>query len=201
MADFYFPSDNTAEDVTNLVGYVSPQRAEYHSYAGVDIVAQIVIPGEKPLTLGELQTISYSIHRENSPIRFIGHVSPAGFGKGPRTIAGSMIFTQFNYYTFYKLQQYSYAISKWNVFPVADMLPPFDVVLTFVNEYGSISKMKIMGITIVDEGSTMSIDDLVTEATYTYMARNIQPLVQVQNTLVIPSSSGTQNTTTIREVA
>jgi hypothetical protein len=39
--------------------------------------------------------------------------------------------------------------------------------------------MKIYGVTIVDEGGTMSIDDLITEQTYTYMARGIQPLVQL----------------------
>jgi len=59
------------------------------------------------------------------------------------------------------------------------MLPPFDVVFSFFNEYGLAAKMKIYGITIVDEGQTMSIDDLITEQTYTYMARGIQPLIQL----------------------
>ena len=59
------------------------------------------------------------------------------------------------------------------------MLPPFDVVLTFFNEYGLAAKMKIYGITIVDEGQTMSVDDLITEQTYTYMARGIQPLMHL----------------------
>ena len=39
--------------------------------------------------------------------------------------------------------------------------------------------MKIFGVTLVDEGGTMSIDDLITEQTYTYMARGLQPLVQL----------------------
>ena len=155
----------------------------YSSYAGVDISAVIIIPGEPaPLNLGELQTISYSIHRENNPLRFLGHVSPVGFMKGPRTIAGSLIFTLFNEYAFYRLQQYQKAVYGGpNIFPVADMLPPFDIVLSFANETGSMSKMKIYGCTIVDEGGTMSVDDLITEQTYTYMARGIQPLTVIQN--------------------
>lgn len=91
------------------------------------------------------------------------------------TIAGSMIFTVFNNYAFYRLSRYQDALSS-GLYPLADMLPPFDMVLTFANEYGIFSKMKILGLTFVDEGGTMSIDDLITESTLTYMARGIQPL-------------------------
>lgn len=151
----------------------------YNSYAGTDIVAVILLPNEpKPLTLGELQTISYSIHRENKPVRMIGHVGPVGFVKGPRTIAGSLIFTVFNEYAFYRLWQYKKTIQRTTSYPLADMLPPFDIVLSFASESGSFSKMKIHGVTIVDEGGTMSVDDMITEQTYTYMARGIQPLTK-----------------------
>jgi uncharacterized protein (UPF0333 family) len=54
-------------------------------------------------------------------------------------------------------------------------------VLSFFNEYGLAAKMKIYGVTIVDEGGTMSVDDLITEQTYTYMARGIQPLISMEN--------------------
>jgi hypothetical protein len=147
----------------------------YTSYSGVDIVAEIILPNEKPITLGELQTISYSTHRENIPVRFLGHVNPSAFLKGPRTIAGSLIFTVFNYYAFYRIRQFQAAVAG-GLYPLADMLPPFDVVITFANESGSLSKMKIYGVTIVDEGQTMSIDDLMTEQTFAYMARGIQPM-------------------------
>lgn len=147
----------------------------YNTYSGADIVAEIVLPNEKPMVIGELQTISFSVHRENSPIRILGHVNPIGFVKGARTIAGSLIFTVFNYYAFYRIRQFQTAISQ-GLYPLADMLPPFDVVVTFSNELGSLSKMKLYGVTIVDEGQTMSIDDLITEQTYTYVARGIQPM-------------------------
>ncbi len=158
----------------------------YNSFSGADISATIVLPNEsKPLELGELQTISYSVHRENSPVRTLGRVNPRGFVKGPRTIAGSLIFTVFNSYAFYRLDQYKqliygassrYTLATNPMFPLADMLPPFDIVITAANEYGKFARMKILGVTIVDEGGAMSIDDLVTEQTYTYMARAIQPL-------------------------
>lgn len=161
------------------------------SFSGADTVATMIIPQIGPdgkitspgeaIDIGELQTISYSIHRENSPIRTLGHSNVRGFIKGGRTIAGSLIFTVFNEYAFYKIKQYKEYLSRGNGFfaPLADMLPPFDVVLTFFNEYGNAAKMKILGITIVDEGQTMSIDDLITEQTYTFMARGIQPMVHM----------------------
>lgn len=158
------------------------------SFAGVDIQATMVLPriGDETsssdgdfIELGELQTISYSVHRENTPIRTLGHVNPRGFVKGARTIAGSLIFTVFNEYAFYRIKEFKKALLEKNYAPLADMLPPFDVVLSFFNEYGLAAKMKIYGITIVDEGQTMSVDDLITEQTYTYMARGIQPLMHL----------------------
>lgn len=151
------------------------QTIVYSSYAGTDIIAQFVLPNEGAITLGELQTLSYSMHRENTPVRFLGHVSPSGFVKGPRTIAGSLIFTVFNYYAWYRISQFKSAINS-GIYPLADMLPPFDIVVTFSNESGALSKMKLYGVTIVDEGQTMSVDDLITEQTYSFMARGIQPM-------------------------
>lgn len=148
-----------------------------HSYSGADIVASMLVPGERyALHLGDLQTISWSTHRENTPVRGLGHTSPCGFVRGSRTISGSLIFTQFNKYTFYRLEYYR-RLASVGLYGLGDMLPPFDILISATNEYGSFSKMKIYGVTIVDEGGTMSIDDMVTENTMTYMARGIQPLI------------------------
>lgn len=182
--------------IVDYVSYTNASRAEKGlpdpfsnmSFAGVDITATMVLPkiGDDTSTsegdfieLAELQTISYSIHRENSPVRTLGHTNVRGFVKGSRTIAGSLIFTVFNEYAFYRIKEFKKTLAESNYAPLADMLPPFDVVLTFFNEYGLAAKMKIYGITIVDEGQTMSVDDLITEQTYTYMARGIQPLIHL----------------------
>jgi len=86
------------------------------SFSGADTVATMIIPQIGPdgkitspgdvIDIGEIQTISYSIHRENTPIRTLGHSNVRGFIKGGRTIAGSLIFTVFNEYAFYKIKQY-----------------------------------------------------------------------------------------------
>jgi hypothetical protein len=192
--------DNTQKNWSYNLGPISDVRRQKGlpdpfsnmSFSGADISATIVVPtidretgtlGEADiLELAELQTISYSIHRENSPIRTIGHVNPKGFVKGGRTIAGSLIFTVFNEYAFYRIKEFRQMMAETGLFfaPLADMLPPFDIVLSFFNEYGLGGKMKIYGVTIVDEGGTMSVDDLITEQTYTFMARGIQPLISVE---------------------
>lgn len=184
--------DKTAMSTTRMQRGM-PDPFSNMSFAGVDINATMVIPtidretgtiGEADiLELAELQTISYSIHRENAPIRTIGHVNPRGFVKGGRTIAGSLIFTVFNEYAFYRISEFRQIMAETGLFfaPLADMLPPFDIVLSFFNEYGLAAKMKIYGVTIVDEGGTMSVDDLITEQTYTFMARGIQPLISMEN--------------------
>ena len=161
----------------------------YNSYSGTDIVAQMLLPNEAPITMGELQTISYSIHRDNFPVRVLGHSAPISFSKGSRMIGGSMIFTVFNNYCFYRLRHFQRAIEN-TLYPVADMLPPIDIVLTFASEYGVFSKLKIYGATFVDEGGTMSIDDMISESTFTYMARGIQPLTGY----VMPEDTGWEGT-------
>jgi hypothetical protein len=177
---------NQVESVRREKGL--PDPFSNMSFAGVDIQATMVLPriGDQTssddgdfIELGELQTISYSAHRENTPVRTLGHVNPRGFVKGSRTIAGSLIFTVFNEYAFYRIKAFKKALLEKNYAPLADMLPPFDIVLTFFNEYGLAAKMKIYGVTIVDEGQTMSVDDLITEQTYTYMARGLQPLIHL----------------------
>lgn len=151
----------------------------YNSFSGCDIVAVINIPGvEKPLVIGELQTISYSIHREVSPVRALGRINPKGFTRGPRTIAGSLIFTVFDKNIVNKvLQGMNRAEDKYMDHIVMDEMPPFDVVITMINEYGQSSYMVIEEIVIVDEGQVMSIEDMITENTMSYMARDIKPLI------------------------
>ena len=62
----------------------------------------------------------------------------------------------------------------------SDQIPPFTITLTGQNEYGNISVMALLGVEFINEGSGISIDDIVTESQMTFVARAIQtwrPLV------------------------
>jgi len=56
----------------------------------------------------------------------------------------------------------------------SDQIPPFTITLTGQNEYGSTSVMALLGVEFINEGSGISIDDIVTETQMTFVARAIQ---------------------------
>jgi hypothetical protein len=55
----------------------------------------------------------------------------------------------------------------------SDQIPPFTITLTGMNEYGNINVMNILGVELINEGSGVSIDDIVTETQMTFVARAI----------------------------
>jgi hypothetical protein len=56
-----------------------------------------------------------------------------------------------------------------------DQVLPFDIVLTASNEYGSVARMMIHGVEIMNVGSSMSIDDITTDEACTFIATAITP--------------------------
>lgn len=60
----------------------------------------------------------------------------------------------------------------------ADTMPPFDVTMTFGNEYGQAAFQKIYDVDILNEASGVSTDTVVMERQLTYIARKISPLIR-----------------------
>lgn len=60
-----------------------------------------------------------------------------------------------------------------------DQIPPFDITLTASNEYGAVVSMAVIGVELVNEGYGISIDDLVSEFQYTFIAREIVPWIEM----------------------
>ena len=60
----------------------------------------------------------------------------------------------------------------------ADTLPPFDITLTFGNEYGQCAFQKIYDVDILNESSGASVDTIVLERHLTYIARRLSPMVK-----------------------
>lgn len=58
----------------------------------------------------------------------------------------------------------------------ADQIPPFDVTITFLNEYGSSARRSIYGVELLNEGSGVSMDDIVLEETMTFVATDVGPM-------------------------
>jgi hypothetical protein len=147
----------------------------YSSYAGSDIMATIIVPGiSAPVTFATLRTISYSIVRDKRPLRILGSMNPITWSKSNRLIAGTLVFTSFDRYIWFQLTGTMY--TKESIV-LADMLPPFDVSITAINEYSQISRLAIRGVRIVDEGAVIGVDDMYVEQTHTYVAQDIVPWI------------------------
>lgn len=58
----------------------------------------------------------------------------------------------------------------------ADQIPPFDVTITFLNEYGASARRSIYGLELLNEGSGVSMDDIVLEETMTFVAQDVGPM-------------------------
>lgn len=161
--------------------------SRYHetftSFAGSDIVAVITPRGGKPKILGEIQTVSYSVYRPTAPVYALGQVNAKGVVRGARTIAGSLIFTVFDRHVLYDMIKEKKAnmttfhgieCPKVNNSTIkGDELPPFDICINFLNEYGQSAQLTIYGVHLISEGQTMSIEDMITENTMEFIAMDI----------------------------
>lgn len=58
----------------------------------------------------------------------------------------------------------------------SDQIPPFDVTITYANEYGNAAVRSIYGVEILNEGSGASMDDVMIEETMTFVARELGPM-------------------------
>ena len=73
----------------------------------------------------------------------------------------------------------------------ADEIPPFDITVTFQNEYGQRAVLVVYACEILNEGSGYSIDSVASEKEYTFVARRIDYL---RNPDKLDTSSSVANT-------
>jgi len=219
------------------------ESGAYTNFAGADIVVML-----NDIVFGDLQQVTYAVHREVAPLYALGSANPRGFAKNKRGISGTMVFLVFdkdalfdaaknsklasgraawgrtakaNLYTYdqssgmgvpmgYSNYANLYNPANWNAtmnnfvtggrpqetvtkvtldqlfapltretIRYADQIPPFTITITMANEYGAAASMSIYGAQIINEGSGISIDDLVTEKAVTFVATDIKPLSEV----------------------
>lgn len=183
MTDNFFPTEatemqavvtnTTAQNTTTPSGPPEGLRGFYSSFSGSDIAATVLIPGvTSPVTFATIRTISYSVVRDKRPLRLVGSMNPVCWTRSNRLIAGTLIFTSFDRYVWYQLTG---TAEKPYGAVLADMLPPFDITITALNEYGQAARLFIKGVRIVDEGAVVGVDDMYIEQTHTWVAQDIVP--------------------------
>lgn len=160
----------------------------YVSYSGTDIVvtAQLCIDNKSTgniMTMGSLQTLSYSVYDRMEPIHSLGNINAKDYVHTHRYIAGSMVFAVFDEHWAKRfLEEYR----KANNIPssekiLTDEMPPLNLTISMGNEYGSASRFVLYGVRFFNEGMTVSVNDIYTEHTYQYVALNIDYLENLRN--------------------
>jgi hypothetical protein len=150
------------------------EKLRGHSYSGCDITPSISI-GPETFVLGNVSTISYSIHRDKRPVRVLGRSHPKSIVSAGRTIAGTIVFTVFDVHVLHEVRKAILGRNDEGIqsSPLSDQIPPFDVTVLYQNEYGQASYMRIYGVEIADEGQTHSVNDIYTENVMQYVARDV----------------------------
>lgn len=184
-----------------------------YSYSGADCKAVIYFDdsldletykgGARNITpLEGLATISYSIYEAKSPVRRLGERSVAGYTKGIRTIAGSMVFLVVEDHPFASILTEENKTGAWSSDKnskgksfratggyVSSMLRPFNIGLFYKTEVAFDDKkghvteyshgnnvgahLVISGVEIVSEGMVTSVNDMVTEVTMQFVAHDV----------------------------
>lgn len=158
----------------------------YKTFSGTDTLAFILFPDSKPILLGSITTISYSMYRDKKPVSSIGRINVRGFTRGMRIIAGSLIFTVYNQHIVKDIVENVPYLKAYNKMKT-DELPIFDIMIVSANEYGASSQMMIYGVDITDDAGVISIEDIFSENTFSFVARDIDEFAA--NSTVISQSN------------
>ena len=177
------------------------------SFSGCDMVVSAEMrttSGERvAIVIGSLQTLTYSVARQISAVYNIGNINAKDYVSGPRTIAGTMIFTVLNQHwgaelltKFAEAEGYKHSQKI-----LMDEVAPLDLTVSMANEYGIYSRLAIYGVRFFTEGQVMSINDIYTENTFQYVALNIDYLVDINaNKGTSKKSADTSSSPTISAV-
>lgn len=154
------------------------------AFGGVGAVVFATIPGCPPEILGEIQTVTYSIHRPAFLVRRLGRSDAVGRTKGARTVAGSLVFNVIDTGALHRILKNVYGYN--NVIVNADLLPPIDLTITNIDELSESGhstdisqhtrgEMSILGVNFIDESQTLSVEDIYMEQVFSYIAYEIVP--------------------------
>lgn len=150
------------------------------SFAGADFVVMGYSPEGSDQTIVEfanLQTLSISTTRDVSGKRVLGTSWVEEFSMGNRTVAGSLVFTLVDGDALQRFRAlWSHNNEQDVVNPLPDAIPPFNVILSGSNEYGTSIAGALLGVQLVNSGIAFGVQDSFTEQTFSYVARRYIPL-------------------------
>lgn len=164
-----------------------------YSFSGCDFkVLALPYNNGSPVELDTLVTISFSTVHSKSPARSLGYNYPRGYTNTISEIRGTMIFNMHRDYPLKGLESQERYTFKDN-FKRAEggprlggELEPFDLKLIGVTESDDIllpiknrkqteiSSIELYGVEITGSGKVVSVHNVLTEKTYSFVARGFR---------------------------
>ena len=171
-------------------------------------------PASMYIWLGTVISLSYSVYRNKKAVHSLGHKVISGFASGPRYVAGTIIKTMFLeddlILGLQKLREElkksgrytdELAILNMTATPqshsnlMLDDILSCNIIVLYMSEYQeNMIKEVITGATFINNGQVMSVNDMITETTISYIAQDvlqhdrldstISQLKQVNNSII-----------------
>lgn len=148
-----------------------------------------------PIVIDSIQTLSFQIHTDIQPVRSLKFKYPRGYCVGQRLIAGSIIATVLNEHPFMDVMELNnvlrYLQSKAlgaasenyryldvlkgvdESSSVVDEIPPMNILIQGVNEQGDAVESTLYGVKLINDGTVISAQDMITEQTFSFVAQDI----------------------------
>lgn len=158
------------------------------TFTGTDIEVSYAL-GYTVGKLKGLNTFTWSIHRGKPDVPRGDEVPATHRARGRRTIAGTMIFSQFDEHpltAIYPVDFFPQDEDFQMNAPIRgqimkpDQLPAFDLIVILTNEYGFASILSLYGVEIHDDSGGFNMNDLVNEEIIHYTAKDMDPLHTVK---------------------
>lgn len=177
------------------------------------------------IELDDVMTLSYSVYRVKVPVVPLGQNSVDGYGLGVKTVAGSMVRSVFMTDKLSEFQTQCYLMNQEEIrdrldnldgempsgIPLKDQLSFMKDDLAYFNihvvaiaeelkDYTNnapfMRQEMIIGAMIINNGQTYSIEDLITETTFSYQAKAVRTSSDPSN-----YSRGYSNNTSFKTIS
>lgn len=163
------------------------------------------------IVLDDIMTLSYSVFRVKSPVVTLGQNSVTGYGLGVKTVAGSVIRSVFTTDNLTEFQSKCYLEDMENIAsrltlnvdssvptgaPLKDQfafmkddLASFNIHLVTVTETPRADDPtrpymrfeSIIGAMIINNGQVFSVEDLITESTFSFQAKAVRSTTNIED--------------------
>ena len=174
------PTPNKRKPTDILDVYTQPV-----TFTFIDATATVILPfqlqdGNPIIQLKGLSVLSLSEHADAYPVTSLGEKGLNGFTRGHALTAGSFGFTIFDRDPWWDV------IVKYDQWVGNDItksitrphnLPPFDLMINFINDRGDMADMTIRSVVLIDSSQSLGVDVIKMTQAYSFICKGVTTFV------------------------